>query len=298
MGTASARKAAHGERRDKSIRARFAALRLNEIGTPKDISMNSIRTAVLAGLGFVIASLTPALAATSALVTATVSERAGPDTYYPVVAVIPAGAAVTIYGCLSDVSWCDVSYAGERGWVEGAYLQAYYQQAPVAVPYYAPEIGIPFIVFEIDIYWNNYYRHRPFFRERPRFERLAGRHRNVGRVVGVPTGVAVPGHKGRRVITYPVSPQSLAYVQAAKHGRLVKTGPGPHPQVFVMGPHPQVSVTRLGKPFRYVQGPPARNFAAIRPVMPSYAPSRPIGPRIIIPTRPAGPRCTNKRFCG
>src|ERR1700692_1992509 len=132
-------------------------------GTEEVPTMNSLRTAILAGLGLGLATLTPAAAATSAFVSVTISEWAGPSTYYPVVYVIPAGATVTMYGCLPGGTWCDVSYAGDRGWVPGTYLEAYYESQPVFVPYYVAEIGVAIVSFEIDTYWNNCYRDRPFF---------------------------------------------------------------------------------------------------------------------------------------
>ncbi len=39
----------------------------------------------------------------------TVNVRAGPDTSYPTVAPLGAGASVEVMGCLDDWSWCDVA---------------------------------------------------------------------------------------------------------------------------------------------------------------------------------------------
>jgi uncharacterized protein YraI len=52
----------------------------------------------------------------------TVNVRAGPDTSYPVVAAIGAGAPVQVMGCLDDWSWCDVAFADNRGWVYAPYV--------------------------------------------------------------------------------------------------------------------------------------------------------------------------------
>src|SRR5690348_13880552 len=120
--------------------------------------MNSVRAAILASLGFGLASVTPAAAAVTAFATITVSEHAGPSTYYPVVTVIPRGAPMTLYGCLSGGSWCDVSYAGARGWIPGSYAQAYYRTQRVLVPRYVTQIGVPIVNFSFDVYWNNHYR--------------------------------------------------------------------------------------------------------------------------------------------
>src|SRR3954454_2688304 len=62
----------------------------------------------------------------NAYVTADVNLRAGPDTDFPVLVVVPEQAAVTIYDCVDDLSWCDLSYGEERGWVSAQYLQAFY----------------------------------------------------------------------------------------------------------------------------------------------------------------------------
>jgi uncharacterized protein YraI len=134
--------------------------------------MSSLRNAILTGIGLGLAVLMPAAAsAANAYATSTVNERAGPGTDYPVVTVIPVGSAVTIFGCLSDIAWCDVAYAETRGWVQGDYLQAFYQSQRVAVPVYAPRLGIPIVTFSI-VYWDNHYRQRPFYRERAQFVRL------------------------------------------------------------------------------------------------------------------------------
>src|ERR1700680_2391544 len=172
--------------------------------------MNSLRTAILAGLGFGLATLTPAAAATSAFVSVSISEWAGPSTYYPVVYVIPAGATVTMYGCLPGGSWCDVTYAGQRGWGPGPYVEAYYESEPVFVPYYVAVIGIPIIAFDIDVYWNNCYRDRPFFAnfgERDRFERYA---HSPGARIAAAAVVPGPGVKGGRLAAHPKKPLTFA----------------------------------------------------------------------------------------
>jgi uncharacterized protein YraI len=38
-----------------------------------------------------------------------VNLRAGPARDYPVVAVLPAGAAIGVQGCIADFTWCDVT---------------------------------------------------------------------------------------------------------------------------------------------------------------------------------------------
>src|SRR5690606_2497525 len=109
---------------------------------------------VLAGFALISAALAPGLAeAANGYATGNVNLRAGPSTDYPVVVTIAAGAPVNIYGCLSGYSWCDVGYAGTRGWVSASYLQASYQSRRVAVPTYATRIGVPVISFSVNNYW-------------------------------------------------------------------------------------------------------------------------------------------------
>ena len=124
-------------------------------------------------LRFLAAALTaflalPALAqAASGFATANVNMRSGPSTAYPAVVVIPVGARLQIYGCLSYDSWCDVSFAGGRGWVSGRYIQATYNNNRVYVDRnYYQGLGIPIITFDIDDYWGRNYRQRDIYRER------------------------------------------------------------------------------------------------------------------------------------
>lgn len=113
----------------------------------------------------------PALAeAAPAFSTGNVNMRSGPSTQYPAVIVIPVGSQVDIRGCMSSANWCDVAYAGYRGWVSGSYLQASYSQRRVYVdPQYYRPLGIPTVTFSIGRYWDDHYRNRPFYRDRDRW---------------------------------------------------------------------------------------------------------------------------------
>ncbi len=109
-------------------------------------------------------------AAVRGFATANVNMRSGPSTGYPAVTVIPYGSSVTINGCMSSVNWCDVSFAGGRGWVSGNYVQASYRSNRVYVaPDYYSGLGIPLVTFDVDNYWGTYYRDRNFYRERDRW---------------------------------------------------------------------------------------------------------------------------------
>ena len=106
--------------------------------------------------------------------TGNVNLRAGPGTDYPVVTTLAAGTSLTIHGCLSGYSWCDVTWQGNRGWVSSNYLQASYQNRRVRVI----EAGPPIIRFNIGTYWGNYYSHRSWYRDRSRWEHNSARVRH------------------------------------------------------------------------------------------------------------------------
>jgi uncharacterized protein YraI len=97
--------------------------------------------------------------------------RAGPDYDYPTVRVINDNRRVDVYGCLSDWSFCDVGYRSDRGWVEGDALVVDYRSRRTRIVEAAPYIGIGVLSFSFGSYWDNYYRGRPFYNERGRWER-------------------------------------------------------------------------------------------------------------------------------
>jgi uncharacterized protein YraI len=102
--------------------------------------------------------------------------RAGPDYDYPTVRVIGDNRRVDIYGCLSDWSFCDVGYRSDRGWVEGDALVVDYRSRRTRIVDAAPYIGIGVLSFSFGSYWDNYYRGRPFYNERGRWERHYNDH--------------------------------------------------------------------------------------------------------------------------
>ncbi len=128
---------------------------------------------ILFGAMTLVAGLSPALAeAAEGYATANVNMRSGPSTSYPAVTVIPNGTPVEIHGCLADLPWCDVSFYNGRGWVAGRYVQTVYQRNRVYLePRYYRPLGIPTITFSVGNYWDRYYRDRPFYRDRDRWDR-------------------------------------------------------------------------------------------------------------------------------
>jgi uncharacterized protein YraI len=102
--------------------------------------------------------------------TANVNVRTGPDIDFPSVGVIPEGDPVEIAGCLRDESWCDVIWAGNRGWVYSEYLAFEDRGEYVALPDVGPAAyRIPFVTFTASDYWDRYYVGRPWYRDRTRW---------------------------------------------------------------------------------------------------------------------------------
>lgn len=121
-------------------------------------------------VGILMALPSVASAATNGFATTNVNMRSGPSTRYPAVVVVPAGAPIVVNGCLDNVNWCDVSFARGRGWVSGSYIQVSYRQNRTFVsPQYYRPMGIPTITFDVDTYWQRYYRDRDFYSERGRW---------------------------------------------------------------------------------------------------------------------------------
>ena len=126
-----------------------------------------------ASIASLLAPLMPAAAAhvsTGYTMRAT-NMRAGPDTDYPVVRYIPRNREVDVFGCLHDWSWCDVGYRNDRGWVAASLLSADYRGRRQRLGSVAPYIGIGVLAFMFGNYWDDYYRSRPFYSDRTRWER-------------------------------------------------------------------------------------------------------------------------------
>lgn len=139
------------------------------------------RLLAFAVIGLLMSLAAPASASTRVYVGINLSLRAGPDIGYPRVMVVPAGAYISVQGCLGDWSWCDVIIDGHRGWVAATYLQYYYGDSWVYLPSYGPRIGVPVVTFVLGTYWGDHYRSRPWYRERERWMRHPPSHRRPQR---------------------------------------------------------------------------------------------------------------------
>jgi uncharacterized protein YraI len=96
--------------------------------------------------------------------------RAGPARDYPVVALLPAGYPLTVMGCLSDYTWCDVVADSNRGWIYAGNISYSYESTYVPILDYGPTLGIAVFGFVIGDYWGHYYRNKPWYSERRRWE--------------------------------------------------------------------------------------------------------------------------------
>lgn len=121
-----------------------------------------------------------------------INVRAGPDREYPLVAQLGPGAPLDVHGCLSDWSWCDVSFDDSRGWIYAGGLSFVYQGERVPLYSYAPRLGLPIITFSLGAYWNQYYRGRPWYSQR---DTWAHRH--------LPPHMRPPGRPGTAAVVMP-----------------------------------------------------------------------------------------------
>ncbi|MGJ4947145.1 SH3 domain-containing protein [Bradyrhizobium sp. HKCCYLS20291] len=118
-----------------------------------------LRTCLVAAL--LIAAPASMAAAAPGLVRSSATMRAGPGSGFPAVERIPAGTRVTIHGCIEGGAWCDVSLAGERGWVAARALAYLNGQSYVYLPEYVEYV--PVAPFVLTTYWSSFYFGRPWY---------------------------------------------------------------------------------------------------------------------------------------
>jgi uncharacterized protein YraI len=127
-------------------------------------------------LGGVLMLFSIGAMAQNAVTTDVVSVRAGPDSSYPEVAQLDADAPIQVMGCLDDWSWCDVSFADNRGWLYAPDISYQYEGGYVPFYTYAPAFGLPVVAFSIDTYWGSHYHDRPWYAQRDEWIHRTIRH--------------------------------------------------------------------------------------------------------------------------
>jgi uncharacterized protein YraI len=180
--------------------------------------------------------------AVNAYVTDNVNLRAGPDAGYPRIMRLEAGTAISVQGCLDGYTWCDVIALGERGWVYAPYVQSLYDDRRVALPDYGTRIGIPIISFSLGTYWGDYYRTRPWYRQRDYWNGPGWHHR--------PRPPMPPPHHGR-----PPGPKPPPVKPPPKPRPPVNPPPRPRPPVNPP-PRPKPPVRPLPRPPATPKPPP------------------------------------------
>jgi uncharacterized protein YraI len=146
-------------------------------------------------LGVLLLTLSAAAAAQNAVTNDSVSVYAGPDDSYPMVARLDADSPVQVMGCLGDWSWCDVTFADNRGWVYAPDIEYDYEGGYVPFYTYAPSFGVPVVQFTINEYWDRYYRGRPWYAEREEWAHREPPHHH--RPAGPPPTAGPPPRSAR-----------------------------------------------------------------------------------------------------
>lgn len=203
-------------------------------------------SAVIFGLAL-YAVITPVWAAGYAYVNAAVYLRAGPRIGFPILTTVYPGSGVYVHGCLSDYVWCDVSFSGERGWMDAAYLDYPYNNEFVPIINYGPYLGIAVFSFNIGGYWRQHYFHRRWYRDRDHFRARFGpngrhgvqmrhrqfqqpwnwrqrqRHQNFRGRSGSGHPLRIPDRRNRSVAPHPRAQRHLRRKDQRKERVLEKT---------------------------------------------------------------------------
>ena len=126
-----------------------------------------MKARLLVACAAVTVTMPLAASAEQAFTAVSVEVFAGPSSEYPPIAQLPPNTQVTVAGCLSDWSWCDVGFANDRGWIYAGDLVVPYQGSRVVIIDYGPRIHFfPVITFSLVTYWDRYYHSRPFYAQR------------------------------------------------------------------------------------------------------------------------------------
>jgi uncharacterized protein YraI len=124
---------------------------------------------LLAGVAGLLTLPGLAFAQTQAYTNSPVNLYAGPADDYPAVSQLPGGVPVTVMGCVSGYTWCDVELPDLRGWVYAGNLSYPYQGSNVPILNYGTVIGLPIVTFSLGAYWGSHYRGRPWYNDQERW---------------------------------------------------------------------------------------------------------------------------------
>jgi uncharacterized protein YraI len=138
-------------------------------GTDRDCGTRARGVLPVAAAVLAVAWTPVSLAVIPAQVVTTANLRAGPSTFYPIVAVLGTGTPVQLFGCEEAFGWCDVQAGLNRGWVDAWLLQATVAGAPVIVASSAAVVAPPIVTFTFNNYWNTWYPARPWYANRARY---------------------------------------------------------------------------------------------------------------------------------
>lgn len=227
-----------------------------------------LKTTTRAALATLLTLPCMAFAQVQAYTNQPVNLMAGPDDGYPVVTGLGPNQPITVMGCLSDYSWCDVALDDLRGWIYGDAINYPYEGNYVPLESYGAVIGLPVVVFSIDAYWGRYYQGRPWYGERDRW-------RNEG-----PHGNEPPHPPGNGYGGHPPPPmQGGQPVYRPQTSPLPPHAPQGQPQQEHEYGHPQGQPQQYGRP--PVQGqpqyghPPMQGQPQARPAQPQYSRPQP-----------------------
>lgn len=147
--------------------------------------------------------------------------RVGPGPGYLVLATIPTNTSIAVYGCIQDLSWCDVEWDGRRGWVYAAYLTyggTVAAPLPAPVPLAQATVGLPpTVTYEGEAYFTQHYQTQAFYNDRAELLGAAGGvgvGAAIGAIIAGPIGAAVGAGIGAAVGAAVVPPQTVVtYIQ-------------------------------------------------------------------------------------
>ncbi|MGA7778140.1 MAG: SH3 domain-containing protein [Paraburkholderia sp.] len=133
------------------------------------LKFTALKTTTFAAVATLLTLPCVAFAQVQAYTNQPVNLMAGPDDGYPVVTGLGPNQPITVMGCVSDYTWCDVTLDDLRGWIYGDAINYPYEGNYVPLESYGAVIGLPVVVFSIDSYWGHYYQGRPWYGERDRW---------------------------------------------------------------------------------------------------------------------------------